>query len=243
MSQLTAEQEQRVSDCQGLVRHLANQMRGRLPTWIEMDDLISYGQVGLMQAVRDYDPDKGTKFSTFAFYRIRGAIFDGTNKLTWFRSARAPEAKYEQMADQLLESELGGTGGGTGAEGRSASEGDLVSEASLFTRLASSLAVMYLASTDEEGQGPSTDVEDKGAARPWAAIVENETSAKLRLAMEKIPPDAAALIRAVYYEDRTLQEAADRLGISKSWASRMHARSLEQLAQNMRQLDPGEDSS
>ena len=139
------------------------------------------------------------------------------------------------MADQLLESSLGG-------DATPGSENDLGSESSLFARLAGSLAVMYLASTDEEGQGPSSDVEDKGAARPWEAIVQRETSAKLRLAMERIPPDAAALIRAVYYEDRTLQEAADRLGISKSWASRMHARSLEQLAQNMKQLDPGEES-
>ena len=227
------EKDRLVLECQGLVRHLAQQVRSRTPAWIETDDLIGYGQVGLLQAARDFDPAKGTKFSTFAYYRIRGAIFDGVHKLSWFRADRDPETKYNQMADSLLQTTMSET---TSTE--SGKTVELTHEASWFSRIASSLAIVYLASADEEGR--TADVVDESAPAPWFGLVQRETSGKLREAMERLPPDAAALIRAVYYEDRTLQEAADRLGISKSWASRMHARALEQLARHMKELDPGE---
>ena len=229
------EKDRLVLECQGLVRHLAQQVRSRTPAWIETDDLIGYGQVGLLQAARDFDPAKGTKFSTFAYYRIRGAIFDGVHKLSWFRADRDPETKYNQMADSLLQTTMSET---TPTELGKADE--LTREASWFSRAVSSLAIVYLASADEEGR--TADVVDKSAPAPWFGLVQRETSGKLREAMERLPPDAAALIRAVYYEDRTLQEAADRLGISKSWASRMHAGALEQLSRSMKQLDPGETS-
>lgn len=227
-----ADRDQMVLDCQGLVRHLAMQLRSRTPAWIETDDLIGYGQVGLLQAARDFDPTHGTKFSTFAFYRIRGAIFDGVNKLMWFRAARSPETRYEQMSDEVIQAAAG--------EPASAAAGpdSLAAEASWFTRLASSLAVVYFAAADEPGG--AAEVPDQSAEAPWSGLVQQETSVKLRTAMDRLPPDAAALIRAVYYEDRTLQEAANRLGISKSWASRMHARALEQMGKSLKASNPDE---
>jgi RNA polymerase sigma factor for flagellar operon FliA len=224
-----------VEECQGLVRHLAMQIRSRTPQWIETDDLISYGQLGLLQAAKDFDPSKGVKFSTFAFYRIRGAIFDGVNKLNWFRAARDPETKYNQMADDVIQQTMSESR----QEDGKTSSGDLVAEASWLGQIASSLAVVYLAATDGDQM---TDVVDAEAADPSDEMMERETSDKLKKALEQLPVDAAALMRAVYYEDRTLQEAADRLGISKSWASRVHARALEQLARTMRQIAPEEAS-
>ena len=226
------EKDRLVLDCQGLVRHLAQQIRCRMPAWVETDDLISHGQVGLLQAARDFDPKKGTKFSTFAYYRIRGAIFDGIHELTWFRADRDPATKYDQMADSLIETAMN-----EGSSGVPGAINELTQEASWFHRVVGSLAVVYLAASDEEGR--TTDVVDQSAKAPWSGLVQRETRGKLREAMERLPADAAALIRAVYYEGRTLQEAADRLGISKSWASRMHAKALEQLARHMKNLDSG----
>lgn len=225
-----SDQERRVEECQGLVRTLARQVKTRMPSWIEMDDLISYGQVGLLQAARDFDPSKNVKFSTFAFYRIRGAIFDGVNKLMWFKAVRDPETKYEQMANSLIPAKMNES---PPADVKTAD--GLVREASWFHQIAGSLAVVYLVAVDNEGQ--STDVVDQTTQAPWSELVRDETSKALRDAIDELPSDAAALIRAVYFEDRTLQEAADRLGISKSWASRVHSRALEQMARFMRQND------
>lgn len=223
--------DQLVAECQGLVRHLVQQIRARTPAWVETDDLISYGQLGLVQAAHDFDPKRGVKFSTFAFYRIRGAIFDGVNKLMWFRKARDPEVKYNQMADSVIQSTVKDSPS-------TESQDDLGREASWFSQVANSLAVVYLAAADSDH---SADVVDESAPAPWSGMVERETSVKLRQAMESLPEDAAALVRAVYYEDRTLQEAADRLGISKSWASRLHARALEQLGRCMKPYSEAPD--
>jgi RNA polymerase sigma factor FliA len=224
MTETTVDRERLVLECQGLVRHLAQQVRKRMPSWVEMDDLIGYGQVGLMQAARDFDPARGNKFSTFAFYRIRGAIFEGVNKLMWFRAARNPESKYGPMSDDLLE---------TTANDRPGDSTDLAGEASWLGRMTASLAMIYLASAGDEGK--PLDLADPDAATPWSGLADQDSRDKLSQALNLLPPDAAALVRAVYYEDRTLQEAADRLGISKSWASRMHAKALEQLAQKLGQ--------
>jgi RNA polymerase sigma factor for flagellar operon FliA len=226
MTANSTERDQLVKECQGLVRHLAQQVRQRMPSWVEMDDLIGYGQIGLMQAARDFDPARGNKFSTFAFYRIRGSIYEGVNKLMWFRASRNPETKYGPMADDLLETTAGDR------STIATSQGDeLAAEASWLGRMTASLAMIYLASAGYEGK--PLDLVDSKAAAPWSAMADSESRAGLRTALEYLPADAAALIRAVYFEDRTLQEAADRLGISKSWASRMHARALEQLAQKL----------
>ncbi|WP_010585380.1 sigma-70 family RNA polymerase sigma factor [Schlesneria paludicola] len=228
MSDSSVSKDRLVEECQGLVRFLAQQIRSRTPSWVELDDLIGYGQVGLMQAARDFDPAQGTKFSTYAYYRIRGAIFDGVNKLNWCRSSRDAEFKFEQTADSVIQ-----TNSGTTPPSES-----IAQEASWFTRTAGALAISYLAAAD--GEGRTADVVDKSAKAPWAGMVQRETHLQLADAIGRLPADAAALVRAVYYEDRTLQEAADQLKISKSWASRMHARALEQMARHMKQANFGD---
>ncbi len=227
-----------IAECQGLVRFLAQQVRSRTPMWVETDDLVGYGQLGLMQAARDFDAKKGTKFSTFAYYRIRGAIYDGVNKLLWFKTIRDPdnrysENKYNQLADSLIPttiSELPETKGGASDE--------LARDAGWFQRSAGALAMSYLTSSDATAS--NTDVEDKSAETPWSGLMQQETHGKLTEAINRLPADSAALIRAVYYEDLTLQEAANQLKISKSWASRMHARALEQMARSLREANYGD---
>ena len=79
---------------QGLVRAIARGIHRSFPSYIDLDDLIGYGQLGLTQAARDFDPERGIQFSTFAYYRIRGAILDGANQMNWLkRTTRKPEEK------------------------------------------------------------------------------------------------------------------------------------------------------
>ena len=90
--------QQRIEECQGLVRSLALSIRRKLPPTVELEDLIAYGQVGLGEAARDFDPDRGSRFSTYAYYRIRGAIYDGLSKMAWFDRVQASQVRYEQMS-------------------------------------------------------------------------------------------------------------------------------------------------
>jgi len=220
-----------VEECQGLVRFLAKQIHARTSGRLDLDDLIAYGQVGLMQSARDFDSTKGVKFSTFAYYRIRGAIYDGVNKLQWFRSPREPEIKTGPLVDAYLE----GAATETSATQPDGSK-SLAAEAGWFGRVTASLFVSFLASAEDERQ--AEDVADGSAPDPSARMVRDETRVKLRAAIDLLAPEASALVRAVYFEDQTLQEAADQLGISKSWASRVHSRALEQMARQLREIAP-----
>ncbi len=225
MANTTATTEQLVEECQGLVRFLARQIHAKLSSRLDIEDLIGYGQLGVVQAAREFDPDRGIKFSTYAYYRIRGAIYDGVNKLQWFRAARDPEVKTGPLVDAVLES--------AGEDGAAAANaGQVTSEANWLGHVATSLAVIYLASTNESGT--ATDVADDSVPAPWEGVVQQETRTRLHHAIDSLAPDSAALIRTVYLQDQTLQEAADQLGISKSWASRLHSRALEQMARYLK---------
>ena len=69
---------------QGLVRTIAWRIHCRVPYSVELDDLVAYGQIGLLEALQRFDKDRGMKFATFAWHRIRGAILDGLTKMNWF---------------------------------------------------------------------------------------------------------------------------------------------------------------
>ncbi len=93
--------EQLIDRYQDLVRSIAVSVRRKAPKNIELEDLIAYGQVGLVQAARDFDPQRGNTFSTYAYYRIRGAIYDGLSKLSWTSRARYNRLRYQQMANEV----------------------------------------------------------------------------------------------------------------------------------------------
>jgi RNA polymerase sigma factor for flagellar operon FliA len=216
-----------IQDCQGLVRALAWQIHARLARVADVQDLIQYGQIGLAEAARDYDPQNGTQFTTFAYYRIRGAIYDGVSKMSWFSRAQFRRMQYERRAEELLavEAERGGEG----------SRRDVADEARWLKRVGGELAVAYLSTLgiDEEGSEPA--LADPDAAQPSDVVAGQEIQQVLRQLVDALPVDAGNLIRAAYFEGLSLQEAGRRIGVSKAWASRLHARTLERLARSLKQ--------
>lgn len=228
------QREQQLADsCQGLVRTLAWQVHRRLPAHVEIDDLIAYGQVGLAQAAKNFNPAHGASFTTFAFRRIRGAILDGLSQMAWFSRHEYHARRYEQMANELMNMVPDDLPPDT-VEGTTRWLGGL----------SSSLAVVYLASSDESSEG--TQAGDGGAGRieiaddrgcgPQQDVIGSELRQRLRELIDALPSDAGTLIRLTYFEGKSLQAAADELRISRSWASRLHQKTLDRLAQAMRAL-------
>lgn len=217
---------QLIEECQGLVRSLALKIQRGLPRHIELDDLISYGQVGLAEAARDFDPGRGGQFTTFAYYRIRGSIYDGVSKMSWVNRAQYNRLKYQQMADDAmrLANEAAGEASGNAAD----------AGLGWLKDITGALAIVYLSTHKAGEESESLEVEDRDTAAPDAAIIQDETNRKLHELIETLPADSRDLVKACYFEGLNLTEAGQRLGIGKAWASRLHGRALERLARGLR---------
>lgn len=217
-----------IAASQGLVKSLAWKIHRGLPRQIDLDDLVAYGQVGLAEAARDFDASRTGSFSTYAYYRIRGAIYDGLSKMSWFGRGHYARLRYAQRAGELLAADNDAAPGG---------KQGLQDDVHWLRGLVSGLAVAYLASASSDEEGAQDLTVADSAPLPPGAAMDRETARILHELIAELPEQSAALIRATYFEGLTLQEAGQRLGISKAWASRLHARTLEQLGRSLRRLE------
>lgn len=203
MSLPNAEQDRLFYLHQNLVHSLAWRLHRRFAKRVAIDDLTAYGQLGLLQAIRSFDASRGNKFSTYAWYRVRGAIFDGLSKMSWFKRTAYERGDYE--SDEGLT--IGEYDSATVSESRSSIAGQHPS--TMIGGLSDSV--------------PGREVAGDAAA------MHRELLAFMRDLVAALPEKEAGLIRGTFFEGRTLTEAAHRVGISTAWASRLQARTLADL--------------
>jgi RNA polymerase sigma factor for flagellar operon FliA len=219
--------QQLVEQGQQLVYQLAMEIRRKIPFRVDMEDLVAYGQVGLAEAARDFDETRGASFITYAYYRVRGAIYDGVSNMSWTSRAFHRKLRYQRVAEETLCDEAVENPG----EPQSLRE-----SARWFSALTQRLAVVYLATQCGEKGLSESSIKDSSALPPPAIAAAREISERLRKLVDDLPPLTGRLIRLIYFEGTSLREAAERLSVSKSWASRLHAQTLEQLARSLRRL-------
>lgn len=215
---------------QGLVRAIARGIHRSLPRFIELDDLIGYGQLGLTQAAREFDPDRGIQFSTFAYYRIRGAILDGANQMNWLRRKTRVGDAYDRMSGDVLANDAADTAAGARH----------TSDATWLSDVGGKLGMVFLLSQAGDDAEQKLELADGDAETPIVSLLDAELKQTLRTLIDELPADARKLIRGTYFEGKTLKEAGEALGISKAWASRLHARCLDQLARGLRRAHVAE---
>jgi RNA polymerase sigma factor FliA len=221
MSSSRLSSEQLIFTHQGLVRAIARGIHRSFPSYIELDDLIGYGQLGLAQAARDFDQERGMQFSTFAYYRIRGAILDGANQMNWLRRKTRAGDAFERACGDVLELDNSDS-----AEQSPHSQDWLRGVGGRLT------VVFLLSQAGEEERDDLQAVDDEAA--PLERLLDDELKTTLHEVIKSLPDDARQLIQATYFEGCTLKESGERLGISKAWASRLHARALDQLARALK---------
>jgi RNA polymerase sigma factor for flagellar operon FliA len=217
-----------IEEGQGLVMSLASRIHRSIPVRLDLDDLIAYGEVGLAEAAQKFDPGQGCQFTTFAYYRVRGAIYDGISKMSWTSRAQYRRFRFQQLANETLAEDA--------ADQPIPEHPRLPDEARWFRRVTEKLAVIYLASQETEGDAAGADFQDPRDSAA-AVVAQREISERLHQLVNALPNLEAKLIETVYFEGASLQQAADHLGISKSWASRLHARALEQLARDLARIN------
>lgn len=211
-----AEREALIRDHVELARVLVHRILRRLPSYVSRDELIAVGTKGLVEAAARFDPARGVKFVTFAYYRIRGAVFDHIRDTVTNDPFIRSRVSAEAAVDDIIEGTLAGRMPRPG-------EGPAEAAEALASVLESTTQVFAVADCAEAmvGESSRTDTEEE--------ITRRETASTLRKAVESLPAKERTMLLAVYFEGRTIEQAGASLGLSKSWASRLHARALAQL--------------
>ena len=202
---------------QDYVRSLARGIAKKLPKQVEFEELGAMGQLGLTAAAKQYEPGRGVAFTTFAYYRIRGAIFDGLRQMTWLPPSM--RRKLARMGGENEVSEIT-------AESAEVSD-DPEFLAKQFQTAVGRLGAVFLASgaAGEEG-----DTEEPTTGKSAAdEAEEREDLAHLKAALAKLPDEQASLIRMLYFEYRSMTDVAGELKKNKSTISRRHAEALDVL--------------
>ena len=213
--------EKQIMIHQPLVISIAARIHKTLPKFIAYEDVLAYGQMGLTQAANTYESKPGAQFSTFAYYRITGAIYDGIARMNWSTRAQYRHFKSLQMASEVV-AEVAERSGCDGFE----------SNADWFVDSVQNLSVVYLFSA-ATNESPIENQLVGDACDPADIAAGNELGELLLSAIEKLPTVERELICKTYYEGMSLAEASESLGRSRSWGSRTHLKILKTLGQQL----------
>ena len=200
------------------VRSLAATVRKQFRATLDMEDLVAFGQIGLLEASERFDPKVGANFLTFAHYRIKGAIFDGLRKMGVLKGSDSRSHSTAERANAYL----GNLADRDQGSNRGPSVGDDVREiSSAVTGLA-----MVFATSLEGTEG--LQVADEQLPADERLELE-QLKSRVRAAIARLPEKERKLLEGYYFNHKTLEEAGAEIGQSKSWASRLHARAVESL--------------
>lgn len=213
-----------------LVEIVARQVGKAVGSSVELDDLLSFGREGLLDAARRFDESRGVPFRAYANYRVRGAIFDGVRRMS-----RLPRRVHERLSGLAA---LASTSEGALEDlhaplppGSGSAQADAALAAHLGA-MATAMALGMLAPTAHDDDGEPVPVAQE--PNPEVAFEQAELLALVRTAIADLPREEAELVRRHYLEGERFDHVAAELGVSKSWASRLHTRALGRLAERLR---------
>ena len=207
-----------------LSRRAAAMVYPRVKEHIEFDELVALANAGLAEAATRYDPAKGASFNTFAWYRVHGAIIDGIRRNTNLPRRVWAKLVALRAASEYLE-HRGERDQGALAQGTKPPEG--AEALAQIKEAMAAIRTMYVTSLEgmqEKGFDPSGEAPTVGEA-----IDVQRLGARIRKAIETLPDKERELVKKHYWEGKNLLEAGAELGISKSWASRLHAQAVDRL--------------
>ena len=216
----------RIKEGLDLVDMLARQIRRQFGPYVQFDDLASQGRETLLAAARSFDPDRAVPFRRWANLRIRGAMIDAVRS-----NGNLPRRVYRklravQAADRVHDN---------AAEEQAAAPvtTDTDADAKLTDQLgtaAMAMALGFLTMRSGEALEHAQDSKDT----PEEAVGRAELLDRVRAAIAERPEAERRLLERHYFEDIQFEETARELGLSKSWASRLHARAIEGVARSLK---------
>jgi RNA polymerase sigma factor for flagellar operon FliA len=214
-----------------LVDAIAGKVARSLNRRVEVDELKSWGQEGLLEASRRFDPAHGVPFRAYASYRVRGAMIDGVRKDSALPRRVHEKLRMMDAADRYAED--------SAAELLSAPPpGETRKDAARLlddhlARMATAMAAGLVgkAAVGEDGQLTAVDT----GRSPEDSLEFEQLRALLHEQVEALPAEEAELVRRHYFDGERFDHVARDLGLSKSWASRLHTRAIGRLTKRLRQ--------
>lgn len=210
-----------------LVETIAAQILRSIGRSIEFDDLVAAGREGLLDAARRFDPSRGVPFGAYANLRIRGAILDGVRQLSTL-----PRRAYERIA--ALEAAVQISEGEAEYVFADAAGADPNAARRALEEHLSSIALAAAIGAATETRGDAVDGDDS----PEEALARAQLVQTVRIAVTELEDNLERqIVRRHYLEGEQIDDVARDLGISKSWASRLHTRAVGRLAKRLRGLN------
>jgi RNA polymerase sigma factor for flagellar operon FliA len=225
---LTVEQETRLTEALPLVRFVARGIHDRLPAHIELDELISAGTLGLVDAARKYNPSKNVQFRSYAQFRIRGAILDSLRTLDWSPRELRRKGRALQDARRAVEARLG----------RAATEVELATEMEMplpaLQQLTGTLrglevSTLHAERSEDSGEEELAFLPAREEDNPLFRYLEGEARERVLEAIDALPERERLVILFYYFEEMTMREIGLVLGVVESRVSQIHHETLRRL--------------
>ena len=218
-----------------LIKFIAQKIAVRLPSNIELDDLVSSGVIGLMDAIDKYDPNRDNKFKTYAEFRIRGAILDELRAQDWVPRSIREKAKQLERAHSRLEQQLG----------RLPTEDELIEELKIskeeYVELLNQVKSVSILSLDEAGSFNSSDrknimnlLDSCKVPNPISELNLKGVKEIVTKAIESLPEKQRLVLSLYYYEDLNLKEIGDVLDVTESRVSQLHTQAIMWLRRKLK---------
>ena len=213
-----------------LVKYVAGRLGSGLPAHVDDDDLASYGLLGLIGAIERYDPERDVKFETYAIARIKGSIIDELRSMDWVPRSVRSRARDIERAIAELEARLGRAPSDEEIAKRlGVSEDDLNGSLSEISRTSiAALDELWTVSGGDQIALIDT-IEDTEGPNPQASLAESETRDLIGEAIAGLPEREKLVVTLYYYEELTLREIGEVLGVTESRVSQLHTKAILRL--------------
>ncbi len=234
----TENREEVIIQYSPMIKYVANRIAMRLPPHIEVDDLISVGVLGLMDAITKYDSSRGAKFKTYAEFRVRGAILDELRSMDWVpRSIRQKASQVDKVV-QGLQAKLRRTPEDEEVAKEMGLSLDQFHETLNETKSIPIFSLEDLGIAKESGDQQSLldCLAGKADADPQTQIRLVELKEIIAKAIDALPEKERLMVSLYYYEELTMKEIGAVLDITESRVSQIHSKAVYRLRTKLKAI-------
>jgi len=233
---VAASQTRRIVASLPFVEALARRMAASMPNSIDIGDLVQDGVLGLIDAAKRFDEDRGIKFETFAERRVRGAMIDALRKDAWPRGVRRQRRELD-AAREALRRELGHEPSMAELAARVGSDEKRLSRTIVRINTIEATSPLATGEHMDENSLPTALVPSEPDA-PDTAYEKAETRDRVRAAIQSLPWREQKVIGLYYYGEVTMKQIGAEIGVNESRVSQLHARAIRRLRDAIGDMNP-----